>query len=97
MKIKIKNLKFYGDGEKETFYNRMTGERAFDHITRGGWTWTIIDKNGIKMYFYTNKDGEGLWLNDKQIQGTCQYHSCKTYSGQYKKIKRQWENKFMED
>lgn len=57
-----------------------------------GWTWTE-EYEGEKHDCSTNGNGEGLWENDKQVLGTCQFHLPKTRAGAYSKIRRTIENR----
>lgn len=54
--------------------------------------WAISDGNGHEYTYNTDNDGCGLWRNDEQIMGTCQYKACKTISGMRKRIMKTLNN-----
>ena len=65
-----------------------------------GFEWKVFDSEDAdyahdcgRQYkaseYRTNSRGEGLWENERQISGTCQYSACATISGQRRKIKRE--------
>jgi len=63
-----------------------------------GWAWTVITKYAyldepIIEDWSTNEGGDGLWLGEHQILGTCQFHLSDSRPSAYSKIRRY----FMED
>ena len=74
--------------EDVRYINRATKKEEFvsKDKRREFWSW-----NMGKDCFYTDNDGCGLWINNKQIKGTCQF-SLFGYSksGARKKINRLW-------
>ena len=89
--MKVTNLHRYGEGNTYQLKNRITGETLEgEHTHTGGWQWDETDENG-KVIFEcrTDKDGCGLWINGRQVEGTSQYTAAKTASGQRQKIKRE--------
>lgn len=89
--MKVTNLKRYGEGDSYQLKSTITKEvLPGEHVHPGGWQWDETDENG-KVIFEcrTDKDGCGLWINGRQVTGTCQYKAAKTASGQRQKIKRE--------
>lgn len=61
-----------------------------------GWLWHIDGHSG---YYYTSKNGEGIFHDDpekgvwnRQITGLCQFTACSTRSGMRRKLIRLYEN-----
>lgn len=95
-RYKARSLRRYGEGEEYTLRYTVRGEeKTLKGKHKGGWIWeTEVDcgDGEIRTYeYYTDKNGEGLWRNDRQISGTCQYHAPTSRSGMLRKIKRELE------
>lgn len=65
-----------------------------------GWSFTIAFSewcfsSGVwerrEQYYRTNKFGEGLWMNEKQITGTCQYELPSEYDEALAYIMEQYD------
>lgn len=88
--MKVANLERYGEGDTYHLKNEMTKEvMETEYVHSGGWTWDELNDDGtVICRCRTDKDGRGLWIDDKQVLGTCQYRAAKTASGQRRKILR---------
>ena len=71
----------YGEKYRSVLVNRFTKE----HIP-----YTTTYKYTEWHEYHTNREGDGLWHNDKQILGTCQFTvaGCKTEKAAKAKIRR---------
>lgn len=72
-KVSIKNLERYGDS---------------------GWEWTEVVENGFtddttRVNCHTNRAGKGLWYDDRQVLGTCQFSLPRDRQAAYSKIRRE--------
>ena len=95
-RYKARTLRRYGKDEAYTLRYTVRGkEKILKAKHTGGWIWqTEVDYGDGKirtLEYYTNKDGQGLWRNDKQVLGTCQYNAPRSRSGMLKRIKRELE------
>lgn len=57
-----------------------------------GWTWTEEVTNAAgteKRNCSTNQQGDGLWYDDKQVSGTCQFQLPRKRQAAYAKIRRE--------
>jgi len=54
----------FGDVFETTYKNTITGEKI---------TTTVVYKRASWGEYHTNNEGDGLWENDRQIIGTCQF------------------------
>jgi hypothetical protein len=93
---KARSLQRYGEGEEYTMRYTVKGkEKTLKTKHTGGWIWkteVYYDDGKIRTFeYYTDKNGQGLWRNDKQILGTCQYNAPRSRSGMLKRIKRELE------
>jgi len=79
--MKLFELKKYGD---HGFSWKVYNEENADYANYQG-------REYLADEYRTNKQGDGLWINEKQERGTCQYSACETASGQRKKILREFE------
>ena len=58
----------------------------------GHWTWYVGDDDS--RIYYTNKDGQGIFVirdcenASRQLTGTCQFSACETVSGMRRKLHR---------
>lgn len=91
--MKVARLERYGKGDTYRIASRTTKavmETVYTHT--GGWMWVELDDDGsVLCRCRTDKDGRGLWIDDRQVLGTCQYRAAQTASGQRKKIMRDHE------
>ena len=71
----------YGDKYEISLVNSFTKER---------YPYTTTYKYVAWKEFHTNNEGDGLWKEDKQILGTCQFtvRGCKTEKAAKAKIRR---------
>jgi len=55
-----------------------------------GYEWDATTPEGDTQHCRTNYKGQGLWCNDRQVRGTCQFSlTAQTRSGIYQQIRRQ--------
>ena len=95
-RYKARSLQRYGEGEEYTMRYTVRGKvRTLKAKRTGGWIWsTEVYYGDVKVgtnEYYTDKNGQGLWRNDKQILGTCQYNAPVSRSGMLRRIKRELE------
>ena len=95
-RYKAGSLRRYGEGEAYTLRYTVRGkEKTLKAKHTGGWIWqTEVDYGDGKirtLEYYTDKNGRGLWRNDKQILGTCQFYAPASRSGMLRRIKRELE------
>ena len=95
-RYKAGSLRRYGEDEPYNLRYKVKGKvRTLNAKHTGGWIWkTEVDYGDGKIRtfeYYTNKNGHGLWRNDKQILGTCQYKAPRSRSGMLKRIIRELE------
>lgn len=88
--LKLLYLRQYGKGDEYVVENSITGKLMFTEKHVGGWQWAIEDDLGIVFEYHTDKDGNGLWRNGKQLLGTCQYSAPITRSGMRKRIMKRY-------
>ncbi len=85
-RYKARSLQRYGEGEEYTLSYTVKGkEKTLKAKHTGGWIWeTEVNYGDGKirtLEYYTDKSGHGLWRNNKQVLGTCQYHAPRSRSG----------------
>ena len=90
------SLRRYGEDETYTLRYTVRGEKkTLKARYIGGWIWsTEVYYGDVKVgtnEYYTDKNGHGLWRNDKQVLGTCQYSAPRSRSGMLKRIIRELE------
>ena len=90
------SLRRYGEDEPYNLRYKVKGKvRTLKAKHTGGWIWkTEVYYGDVKVgtnEYYTDKNGHGLWRNDKQVLGTCQYHAPRSRSGMLKRIIRELE------
>jgi len=71
----------YGDIFEKTYKNTITGEKI---------TTKTFYKRASWGEYHTNDEGDGLWENDRQILGTCQFTvaGCKNEKSAIAKIRK---------
>ena len=71
----------FGDNIIETCRDPFTGKKVETHTTYKRVSWGD---------YHTNDRGEGLWHNDRQILGTCQFtvRGCETEKAAKAKIRK---------
>lgn len=78
----------------------FVGISDFESYGRG-WSWTVITNEysnwthsveQVARQFRTNLDGNGLWIDGKQVKGTVQFHMPADRTAARRKARRFSEN-----
>lgn len=61
--------------DKENLYVKVSVHKIKNSLYTNAYKVTITDVNGVTQNFdvSTNGDGYGLWINNNQVLGTCQF------------------------
>ncbi len=59
-----------------------------------GWQWDVEfteeDQPPFRRHYHTSHDGDGLWMGDKQIEGTSQFVLPRTRKAVASNLARRW-------